>query len=102
MVHLAVSTPLIQNELDLSLLNGRKELLVCSWVYHVSLSCMARHLHLGIEIDLYYPVELPSIFFYLDYLYGILEKNAMYFFKNFDRNYVTGIPAAIQPSTRSR
>jgi len=61
---------------------------------------MARHLHLGIEIDLYYPIELPSVFFYLEFVCNITEKNSTYFLKNFDRSYVTGRVQIIQLSTK--
>jgi hypothetical protein len=63
---------------------------------------MAKQLHLGIEIDLYYPIEYPCIFFYLDYIYNISEKNAANFFKNFDRNYVLGTVLLMQLSTKRR
>lgn len=39
-------------------------------------------------------MEYPSVFFYLDYVSSIYEKNSSYFLKNFDRNYVAGIYVA--------
>lgn len=50
---------------------GRKELLVCSWVYSIGLDVMARQLYLGLETELFYAIEYPYIFYNMEYIYNI-------------------------------
>jgi hypothetical protein len=51
---------------------------------------MIKQLHIGIEIDLYYPIEFPYIFYYLDYLLNVVDKNSNTFLSKFDPLYIKG------------
>ncbi len=49
---------------------------------------MIKQLQTGISIDLYYPEEYGYIFYYMDYLFNIANRNSMIFIKKFDKGYM--------------
>jgi hypothetical protein len=46
-----------------------------SWVFDASTSLLIHHSLLGLELGLYTPLEMPSIFWYLEYMFSIRDKN---------------------------
>jgi len=48
------------------------------WVLDQVAHLMVHYLRLGFELDLYHPEEFPAIYWYLDYLFGILFQNQMF------------------------
>ena len=80
MVHIA-------NEFDSSF-EQKNQLQTTSYTYYIAINHMIKQLQTGISIDLYYPEEYSYIFYYMEYLFGIANKNSLIFLKKFDRGYV--------------
>lgn len=49
---------------------------------------MIKQLQMGIEVDLYYPEEYGYIFYYMEYLFSVSNRNSMTFIKKFDKGYM--------------
>lgn len=61
---------------------------VCSWVYYIGITLMIKQLHMGIETEIFYSNEMAYIFYYLEYLLNISEKNSGFFLRKLDKTYI--------------
>ena len=49
---------------------------------------MIKQIFIGFELNLYSDLEYPMIFFILDYLYTLLDKNTRSFIVRYDRDFL--------------
>lgn len=61
------------NQLDTEIFKNKNPLMIFS--YEISLQMMITQLQMGFELGLYSDVDYSFIFFYLEYVVSILEKN---------------------------
>lgn len=60
-----------------------------SYAYNLGINHMIKQLQTGIQIDLYYPEEFGYIFFYMQYLISISNRNSNVFLMKFDKGYMS-------------
>jgi len=58
------------------------------WFYGLSAKLMCRQLLLGAELELYSQADYPFIFYYLEYVYSIIEKNNINLIARFDKEFL--------------
>ena len=55
----------------------QKPFYLANWVYHVKLQMMANVMELGFDQNLYETYEMAMIYWYMDYLYGVMREQAV-------------------------
>ncbi len=78
----------ISNEADAAVGTGNKDLYISSWFYYYGLEMMIMQILTGFKINLYEPSEFKYVFYVLENILAINQRNSSIHFRQIDKSII--------------